>query len=399
MKFAHLADCHIGGWREEELRGLSVECFRKAIDIAIEENVGFVLICGDLFNTSLPQIDLIKETAAILNNLKERDINVYIIPGSHDYSPSGKTMLDVLEKAGLVNNVMKFNDNQLIFTEDKIGVKITGLYGRRSGLERIDYASLEKAHLEKEPGFKIFMFHTALEEFKPKDLDAVEGESYTNLPKGFQYYAGGHVHYIFDIKKEGFGLIVYPGPTFPNSFKELEELKHGYCCIVDDKLNLRRIPIKLKDIESFQIDVTNMYPDEARQHIKNEINKKNIKNKIVTLRVFGQLSSGKVSDINFRDIIDNLDCYICIRNINKLSTKEFEEIAISSKNVDQIEALLIKEHLGQFEIDDEEKVTKKLMTTFSEEKHEGEKNFDFEKRIIENAFKTLKNENKQDHFR
>jgi len=90
MKFAHLADCHVGGWREEKLRDLSIDSFRKAITISIEEHVGFVLISGDLFNTSLPQIDLIKETAGILKKLKDKNISVYIIPGSHDYSPSGK---------------------------------------------------------------------------------------------------------------------------------------------------------------------------------------------------------------------------------------------------------------------------------------------------------------------
>ncbi|MFH1592360.1 MAG: DNA repair exonuclease [Candidatus Woesearchaeota archaeon] len=394
MKFAHLADCHIGGWREEELKKLSIKSFRKAVEVAIDENVGFVLISGDLFNTSLPGIELIKETASILNKLKERDISAYIIPGSHDYSPSGKTMLDVLEKAGLVHNVMRFKEGKLVFTEDKTGVKITGLYGRRSGLEKLDYESLDKKDLEKEKGFKIFMFHTTLEEFKPKDLEKVEGESYTSMPKGFNYYAGGHVHYLFDVKKDDFGLIVFPGPTFPNNFKELEELKQGQVCIVDDKLDLRRISIKFKDVESFSIDVTDKHADEVQKYIEEEISKRKIKDKIVTLRVFGQLKSGKVSDINFRDIIDGLDCYVCIRNINKLTTKEFEEISVSGGSADEIEEAVIKEHLGQFEIKNEEELTKRLMEVFSEEKHEGERNIDFEKRVIENVMKVLKDENK-----
>ena len=65
------------------------------------------------------------------------------------------------------------------------------------------------------------------------------------MPKGFQYYAGGHVHYRFDIIKEGYGKIVYPGPVFPNNFKELEELKHGGMCIIDDQLHVKRIPLIL----------------------------------------------------------------------------------------------------------------------------------------------------------
>ena len=71
MKFAHLADCHLGGWREPELRKLGVESFDKAIDICIQENVAFVLIAGDLFNNALPPIELLKEVVHSLNKLKE----------------------------------------------------------------------------------------------------------------------------------------------------------------------------------------------------------------------------------------------------------------------------------------------------------------------------------------
>ena len=118
------------------------------------------MIAGDLFDTALPSIDILKSTAKILNRLKDFDIPIYIIPGSHDFSASGKTMLDVLENAGLVHNVMKFNNNKLDFTVDRTGVKLAGMFGRKGGLETYDYANLDKSNLESEPGFKIFLFHT-----------------------------------------------------------------------------------------------------------------------------------------------------------------------------------------------------------------------------------------------
>jgi len=148
MKFAHTSDCHVGGWREEEMKQLSLLSFQKMIDKCIEEHVGFLLIAGDLFNTSIPQIDLIKEVAFQLNRLKEENIDVYIIPGSHDYSPSGKTMIDVLEKAGLCHNVFKFKNNQLEFTLDKTNTKITGVIGLAGGLEKAHYKVLDKTNLE-----------------------------------------------------------------------------------------------------------------------------------------------------------------------------------------------------------------------------------------------------------
>ena len=59
MLFAHFSDCHVGGWKEEKLKDLNMQCFKKAIALVIERKVDFLLISGDLFNTALPQIDYI----------------------------------------------------------------------------------------------------------------------------------------------------------------------------------------------------------------------------------------------------------------------------------------------------------------------------------------------------
>ena len=67
MKFVHMADVHIGSWRDPNLRGLVVAAFSKAVDFCIEQKVNFLLISGDLFNTSLPPIDLLKIVISNLN--------------------------------------------------------------------------------------------------------------------------------------------------------------------------------------------------------------------------------------------------------------------------------------------------------------------------------------------
>ncbi len=390
MKFAHLSDCHIGGWREPELRNLGIESFRKAIEICIKENVGFVLIAGDLFDTALPQTELIKEVAAILKMLTEYDISVYSIPGSHDFSPSGKTMIDVLEKAGLLHNVVKFDENEnLQFTTDKTNVKITGMYGKRLGLEKFDYARLKKDHLEKENGFKIFMFHTALEEFKPAEMEKMEAYSYKDLPKNFDYYAGGHVHYIFNIKKENYGLITFPGPMFPNNFKELEELGCGGFYIIDHNLNLNHIKIKIKDTINLKIDVNNLSSLESEEKIINEIKKYDIKDKILLLRIHGVLKIGKATDINFKKILSlTKEAYYVLKNTHKLSSKETEEIESENyTSVKEIEDNVIEKNIENKEKDIQ--FVKEIMKILDKEKDEGEKNTDFEKRIVKDAEKVL----------
>jgi len=98
MKYAHLADLHLGSWRDDKMRDLSTKAFLKAIDLCFEQQVDFILFAGDLFNTSLPSLDTLKIVTQKLKEIRDKNIPLYVIPGSHDFSPSGKTMIDVLEK-------------------------------------------------------------------------------------------------------------------------------------------------------------------------------------------------------------------------------------------------------------------------------------------------------------
>ncbi|MEK6863026.1 MAG: hypothetical protein AABW57_02595, partial [Nanoarchaeota archaeon] len=333
----------------------------------------------------------IKRTAQALDKLRQNDISCYIIPGSHDFSPSGKTMLDVLEKAGLMENVMKFKDNKLEFTIDKTNTKITGIFGLKLGLDRNYYLNLDKESLANEKGFKIFMFHATLDEFKPKDQELVYGQSYTDLPKNFNYYAGGHTHIIFNTFKEGYGLIAYPGPLFPNSFKELEELKFGGFYILDDKLNIKRINIKLKDVEAFFINAENKTIDDIERELK-EI--KNVEDKIVLIRIEGTLSSGKTSDINFKEMFEDYDAYIVLKNTNKLKSLEFEGYETKHGDIEEVEQLILKENLSKINtVFNQEEVARSLMHAMNLEKDEGERNIDFETRLIKDVIKIFDLEN------
>jgi DNA repair protein SbcD/Mre11 len=388
MRFAHFADCHIGGWKEEKLKKLNMDCFKKAIQTILERQVDFVVLAGDLFNTAIPQIDYIKEATAQLKKLKDNNIPVYAIAGSHDYSPSGKTMLDVLEKAGLLINVMKFNEEgDLEFTVDpKTQVKLTGIIGKKGGLEINDYKLLDTSNLEKEEGFKIFLFHTAINEFKPKGLEKMPGTGVATLPENFQYYAGGHVHYIFQ-KEFGKGVLTFPGALFPNNFKEMEEWQHGGIYIVDEQVNWEYVPIKLKDVVTFRIDVTAKTPEQAEEAIIQQIKTKEIIDKIVTLRIVGDIQ-GKTSELKFGRIYETLkEAYFVLRNTSKMRSIKNKEILTKIGSVEEIEEEMIKE--ANKEGENKTDFTKALIQTLDKEKVEGEKVADFEKRIVSETMGVL----------
>ncbi|MBI2664684.1 DNA repair exonuclease [Candidatus Woesearchaeota archaeon] len=402
MKFAHFADVHLGSWRDPKLSNASTEAFMKAVGICYQQNVDFIIISGDFFNTALPSIDCLKEVAKKLKEIKDKSIPVYAIAGSHDFSPTGKTMLDVLENAGLLVNVMRGSvvDNklQLNFTVDeKTGAKITGVIGKKGMLERKYFESLDREKLEAESGFKIFMFHTAVSEFKPKGLEKMDSTPLSEFPKGFDYYAGGHVHEPYK-REYGRGLIANAGPLFPNNFRELEKLGCGGFYIVEKKniLNADFQQIMVHGVFSISVDCSHKSAREVEAEIIEGISDKSFDNAIVTIRLEGALESGKPSEINFKSIYDMLyakSAHFVMKNTAALTSSEFEEIKTVAQSVEETEEAVIKEHLGQFKAalpDDELLLTKSLMNALNTEKAEGETTAIFEGRVKEDASRILR---------
>ncbi len=390
MKFAHLADCHIGSWRDPKLNNISLQAFQKAIDLAASKKVDFIIVSGDLFNTSLPAIDKLKAVTKKLKEIKDKGIPFYIIAGSHDFSPSGKTMLDVLENAGLCINVArgKVKDGKLDlqFTIDEItGAKITGLVGKRGGLEKGFYEELNRDPLEKEGGFKIFMFHSLLTELKPKEMQNADSQPISLLPRNFNYYAGGHPHFVYNKAEQGYGMISYPGPLFPNNFSELEKLGNGGFYIYEEG-QLSWEPVQIYNTYPIKLECDHRTVEQVESMLKDEIKDKEFINTIVTIRLGGVLETGKPSDIDFKSIIQMIydkGAYFVMKNTVSLTTKEFDEIKIDADSVEDIEDKLIRENAGNLEI------TKELMKVLSTGRNEGEKVSDFEKRIKENVSRIL----------
>jgi hypothetical protein len=393
MRFAHLADVHIGAWRDPALKNLNLEAFRRAVHILLEKNIDFVLIAGDLFNTSLPSLEHLKQAVMLLKRLRKQNIPVYVVPGSHDYSPGGRTILDVLEEAELLVNVMKGevigNKLRLSFTVDKkTGAKITGIRGKRGNLERKDFELLDVKSLEQEKGFKIFMFHTAIDELKPEELEKMESMPATEMPTGFDYYAGGHVHIVEQKSLEHYNNLVYPGPVFPVNFAELWKLGRGGFYMYDDesKNKLEFVPLNIKNTYKIEISAEGKNPEEINSELETRIQNKEFNNTIVLLKVSGKLKSGKPSDIDFKNIFKELynkSAYFVMRNTSQLTSREMEEFQISSGTAEQIEEDLIKKHASKVKFfgAKEEETVKNLIHVMSEEQKEGEKKYEYEARI------------------
>jgi len=386
VKFAHIADVHLGGWKQQQMQDLNFESFKRAVDICINSKLDFILFAGDLFDSAYPPIEVLKDTFAQFKRIKDVNIPCFIIAGSHDYSVSGKTFLDVLEKAGFCKNVYNAEerDNLLILNPVVYGnVAIYGYPGKKAGLEVPD---LNRIRLNDSPGlFKILMLHTTID--RVVGNLPIESINTDRLPRA-DYYALGHIHVLYN--KDGF---VYPGPLFPNNFKELEDLKQGTFVIFDSDSPqpVERIKLPTKQIEHLIIEIEDALT--GTEKIIKELNKRALKDKIILLRVYGELKRGKNSDIKFQQIeefVKKNGAYFLLKNTHDLKTKEEDmELNITEKDSENIEEETIKVYSKE-DLSNFNKHISELMNVLSIEKQEGETTETFNDRIIQGSKRILK---------
>lgn len=391
MKFAHMGDCHLGSWRQPELQELNFKSFEKAIDICIQDKVEFILMAGDLFDSAYPPIEILKRTFAEFRRLKEAGIKVFMIAGSHDFSVSGKTFLDVLEKGGFceICNYKESLEGESIALEPLKykNFEIFGYPGKKSGMEIPD---LKKIILPPETNnFRILMLHTCLKE-AIGELP-IESISMNSLPRA-DYYALAHLHINFEQKVKD-KPIIYSGPLFPNSFSELEDLCYGrfYVIRVEGFWEWQKIPLKLKDVVSFNIKIENALI--ATQSILTEFEKHDLKDKIVLLKLFGTITKGTNADIDYKRITDyltNKGVYCFLKNTNQLEA-EGEKMQVElppAGEMNKIEEVLVEEYSKNNPDKFNELITP-LMQALELSKQEDEKTVIYETRLLGDLNKIL----------
>lgn len=374
MKFIHTGDCHLGGWRQPELMELNLRSFRYLVDTAIKDKIDFVLIAGDLFDTAYPPIEVIKEVFNEFRRLKESNIPVFFIAGSHDYSASGKSFLEVLEKSGFAKNAFQPEEkNNFIYLFPIIfkNVAIYGYPGKKTALEVEEIARIK---LHDAPGlFKILMLHTALRDaVGTLPIPAVDQDK---LPK-VDYTALAHLHVDYNKNAR-----VYSGPLFPNNTMELEELKGGSFYIVDTSGKMERREIKLKDLEIVDMQISNAL--DATENILSELKKRVLKDKIVVLRLHGIVDRGKITDIRFSELewfIRKQGAYSVLKNTSKLYGQESDiNLDLSSDKLEeQIIQTFLEENPSSFN-----ELVSPLLSALHLEKKEDEPSQKFESRLME----------------
>ncbi|MBA3755288.1 MAG: DNA repair exonuclease [Nitrosomonas sp.] len=210
MKFIHAADIHL----DSPLTGLSAypdapvemlrmatrDAFTKLVTEAIEQQVDFMVIAGDLYDGTWKDHNTGVFFCKEMGRLKKSGIPVYVLFGNHDAES------EMTKKLQLPDNVFTFDTRKpTTFLLEHLNVALHGL----SFKEKETTENLVTRYPTPVQGmFNIGVLHTALEgnsahaNYAPCSLNVLHA-------KGYNYWALGHVHehqiWI------GTSMVVFPG--------------------------------------------------------------------------------------------------------------------------------------------------------------------------------------------
>ena len=228
----------------------------------------------------------------------------------------------------------------------------------------------------------------------------------SNFPKGFDYYAGGHIHKTDEFQLPGYSRIVFPGPLFTGYGKDIEDTAKGvkrgfYVVSFDDKVTgVQFVTMKGFDGEFLEYDATGKNSHEAMKEISHKLDGLEVNGKVVIVRLKGSLSGGKTGDVDSQELRRKLAArgalYIQFNRFS-LTTKEYEGNRVSGDDIPTIEANLFRENLGSIKVTQPNLKGKEgtssaieLLRILRQQQKVGETKTGYEERILTSSIETLK---------
>ncbi|MBW1682156.1 MAG: DNA repair exonuclease, partial [Deltaproteobacteria bacterium] len=169
----------------EELRNATRRAFENLVDLALQEEVDFLVIAGDLYDSDWKDYNTGLYLLSQLGKLREAKIPVLVVTGNHD------ALSKITRKLRIPGGITLFPSNKAstMVLED-LGVAV---HGRSFGTS-VMKKNLAVTYRDRLPGFfNLGILHTSLngreghETYAPCSLDDL-------LSKGYDYWALGHAH-------------------------------------------------------------------------------------------------------------------------------------------------------------------------------------------------------------
>ncbi len=411
MRFAHMSDIHLGFQKESALQDVERRVFEDALDRCMSMNVDFILMPGDIFHVNIPEMRVQKYAFTKFREVYEAGIPVYVVYGSHDFSPVSNSVIDLLVAAGYIIKVANAtsNDDGTIslgfISDEKTGARITGLSGLKAGNDREHYQKLDRVPLESEPGFKIFLFHAGIAEMKGDNTNEGDQMPLSLLPRGFSYYAGGHMHKSSHQTFERYPHVVYSGTPFAGYHSDLEHnargTERGFYTVEfeDDVKSVEFVTLENTRYELIEIDADDKSVESVNQKLRRSIDEIDPTDKVVIVKIAGEMTSGKTADVDIsaaRSSLAQRGSLVSLVNKNQLKSKEYAITQANGTDRTEIETNIFSENIGQLRLDQKDllgeqgvDLARRLLRKLGEEPLANEKKNTYAARIQNDALAIL----------
>jgi len=261
LSFVHASDLHLGysQYGLEARRQDFDDAFAELVDRTLELKPDFMIIAGDLFHQPRPSNVTLENTIRSFRRLKDAQIPVLTVDGSHDSAPNTitGTILYPLDSAGLIYYLPRHNGASWCKHDCCYVYGIPNYHSRHKTLEALPKFMAEKPPKPVKNVCNIFVLHGAVDlpNIKPPYIEAELTSEM--LPSGFDYYAAGHIHERFNTKFKD-GQLVYSGCTesagydearYPKGFNYVQVAENGEIQIEQMELSAPRQFIVLDETD------------------------------------------------------------------------------------------------------------------------------------------------------
>lgn len=317
MKIAVISDSHLGYGYGSEIEEDSFKQFEEALDKAIALKADLILLAGDIFDERDPKQEVLaralhifqKPLVAEKNHTTVTDtidkgkkfspitfsgIPVVAIHGTHERRGERYVNpIETMEKAAFLIHLHK---NGVIFDINGEKLCVQGLSGVPE--RDVKHELLEWAPKPQKECINILMFHQSLHEYiYDKDNTFIGIE---DLPKGFDIYIDGHIHWNSLVKKEG-KVFLFPGSTVITQQKKIEaEQKKGFYFVefVENIADCKFIELEnqrqfyLQELKFKDASISDVI-QKSKEAVERFLKKEHKIKPLIRLKLTGSLEKGK----------------------------------------------------------------------------------------------------------
>ncbi len=263
MKLLHISDLHLGRkMNDVNLLPEQDYVLSEIVDIAVNNKVDAILICGDIYNNTSPQPEAMTVFNNFLTSIMEAKIKTFIISGNHDSDERVSYLSSIVKNSGIYISEKFKGTLQTYDLYDEYGkltisllpfikpAQVRRFYPTKKIVTFNDAVSvIIKNHVLDEKGRNILLAHQFITGAEYSDVEELAIGGLDNIDAAifdaFDYVALGHIHKAQKVKRS---TLRYSGSIMKYSFSEETHQKSVTLVEIKEKgsITYELIPLAFK---------------------------------------------------------------------------------------------------------------------------------------------------------